>query len=206
MARTLFATLLVLLTCLAAAYSATGGFRDWTTEAARRAAIARRPLALPATPLQFADGSRARLDQWLAPPRPATIVGFIYTRCNSLCTILGDEFQQLQTEITARGLQGKVRLLSISFDPRHDTPANLAGYAERMHADPAVWQLATVSDPAALQAVLDRFGIVVISDGMGGYVHNAALHVVDRQARLAAIEELGAGRQALARALAPEAQ
>lgn len=202
MARTLFATLLVLLACLVAAYSATGGFQYWTAEGARRMAIARQPLALPAAPLQFADGSHARLDQWLATPGPVTIVGFIYTRCNSLCTILGDEFQQLQTEITARGLQGKVRLLSISFDPRHDTAANLAGYAHRMHADPAIWQLATVSDPAALQGVLERFGIVVIPDGLGGYVHNAALHVVDRQARLAAIEELGAGRQALARALA----
>ncbi|GAB3246529.1 SCO family protein [Chitinimonas naiadis] len=202
MARTLFATLLILLGCLAAAYQLTSGFSTWTSEAARRAAIARTPRQLPATTLHLADGSEVALDRWLASGTPLTIAGFIYTRCNSLCSILRDEFQRLQAEIQARQLQGKVRLLSISFDPRNDTPAELVSYAARMRADPAVWQFASVADPAQLQGLLDQFGIVVVPDGLGGYVHNAALHIVDKQARLADIEDLGAGRQALAAAIA----
>jgi protein SCO1/2 len=37
---------------------------------------------------------------------------------------------------------------------------------------------------------LDAFGVVVIPDGMGGYAHNAAVHVVGLDRRLVAILDL----------------
>jgi protein SCO1/2 len=52
--------------------------------------------------------------------------------------------------------------------------------------------------PAALRALLDTFGVVVIPDGMGGFVHNAAIHLVDEEGRLGAIYDLGEERAVLA--------
>ena len=40
---------------------------------------------------------------------------------------------------------------------------------------------------AALAALLARAGVVVVSDGQGGFVHNAGLHLVDAGGRLTAI-------------------
>jgi protein SCO1/2 len=41
-----------------------------------------------------------------------------------------------------------------------------------------------------LQRWLDAFGVVVIADELGGYAHNAALHVVGPQRTLLAIHDL----------------
>jgi protein SCO1 len=46
--------------------------------------------------------------------------------------------------------------------------------------------------------LLKAFGVTVIPDGAGGFVHNAALHVVDRQGRLIAIFDIGEELQVFA--------
>ena len=46
------------------------------------------------------------------------------------------------------------------------------------------------SDEKALQTLLDRFGVVVIPDGMGGYEHNAALLVMNGKGQLVRIFDL----------------
>src|SRR3546814_10913572 len=94
----------------------------------------------------------------------------MYTRCFSICLAMGSELQQLQTSIVRRGMQDKVYLLSISFDPA-DTPAQLARYAQSMHADASLWQFAVMPDAAQRTAVLDAFGIMVVPAPMKQFVH-----------------------------------
>jgi protein SCO1/2 len=129
------------------------------------------------------------------------IVAFVYTSCNAVCSVLGSQFQQLQQSIVARGLQGKVRLLSISFDPRDDT-ATLAAYALRQHADAGVWRFAGIPVAAERRAVLDTFGVVVVAAPPGEFVHNAAFHIVDPRGRLARVDDIERPEQALADAVA----
>lgn len=197
MRRTAVAVVLFAVLALAAFAGMTDGFRVVTSESARRLAAVERPLAVADAALVDAAGKVRALHTDLAGDGRIAIVDFIYTRCDSICTVLGNEFQQLQREIVAQGLQDRVRLLTISFDPTHDDPAALAGYAKRMAADPALWRFATAADPDELAPLLASFGIVVIPDGIGGYVHNAALHVVTPGGRLARIHDLGEFRQAL---------
>ena len=135
--------------------------------------------------------------QTLRDDRRSTIVDFIYTRCVTVCSALGGVYQSLQSAIRARGLESQVRLLSVSFDPAWDTPMRLGPYAQVMRADPAIWTIATVADSGALPAVLRAFGVRVIKDGVNGYVHNAALHVVDPDGRLVAILPIDAVGEAL---------
>src|SRR3546814_924808 len=84
----------------------------------------------------------------------------------------------------------KVYLLSISFDPA-DTPAQLARYAQSMHADASLWQFAVMPDAAQRTAVLDAFGIMVVPAPMKQFVHNAAYHLVAPDGRLQRIVDLG---------------
>lgn len=195
--RTLLALLCVALAGGAALALTTDGLRAFTSEDARRLEVAAAPVRLPALRTVGTDGSPVSLGD----PQRVTLLNFVYTRCTTICRALGSEFQQLQAEIQRRGLQDRVRLLSVSFDPEHDTTNQLAAYARQQRADPGMWQFATLADAADLPALLNLFGIVVIPDGLGGFEHNAAIHVVDQQSRLVRIVDFAKPAEALAVAL-----
>ena len=76
--------------------------------------------------------------------------------------------------------------LSISFDGRDAIP-ELKGYARRFSALSHEWRVARPFDARQLQSLLKAFGIVVIRDRAGEFQHNAAIHLLNRQGRLAAI-------------------
>jgi protein SCO1/2 len=182
--RTLLASLLVVAAGLLVLAAATGGFRAFTSETARRIDVREHPRVLPQVPLQTAG--RTTIDfaglrgRWL-------LVDFIYTRCATYCSVQGSEFARLQDRLAKPIAAGKVLLLSISFDPGRDGPDQLAAYQRRSGSRDAGWIAARPMDPAARDALLRAFGVTVIDDGLGGYEHNAAIGVVDPAGRLVAI-------------------
>ncbi|MHA7684547.1 SCO family protein [Cupriavidus sp. PET2-C1] len=191
--KTLAMVALVLVLAGAAVFATTRGLRTLSADGARRLDLARAPRELPALalldqtgrqhafggPMPQGEGSGER-------GRPVTLVTFVYTRCLAICRTSASGQAWLQQQLRERGLQDRVRLLTLSFDPARDTPAALLAYARTLRADPAIWTFATVAEPARLRGLLDAFGIVVLPDGLGGYSHNAALFLVDAQGRLAA--------------------
>lgn len=192
------------LACLALASAAwlcastlTEGFEVWTAEGARRLHVANAPVAAPHAVLA---GPGLNLHDALT--RRITIASFVYTRCVSVCLAVGSTFQQLQQALDEQPAQD-IRLLSISFDPAHDSVDELARYAIQWRAEPRHWQIVTVPDAAQLQRLLAAWQVVVIDDGRGGWDHNAALLVIDRRGRLVRIfdEADGATALAFARAL-----
>ncbi len=61
----------------------------------------------------------------------ALVLTFIYTRCQSsqFCPLMSRNFASLDQMLAAdRNLYAKTHLLSISFDPKYDTPAVLRSY------------------------------------------------------------------------------
>lgn len=201
--RTAAALLLLAVLGTAALYTGTSGFRVISTEAGRRLDIAEKPRALPQAQVVAASGQPqpATLAQALRDDPRVAIVTFIYTQCNAMCSILGSEVQQMQDALRQRGLQDKVRLISISFDPR-DTPQLLASYAGKQKALPESWQFLAMPDAKQRQQVLDTFGIVVLPAPLGEFEHNAAFHLVDQQGRLARVIDFTDGKGALNTALA----
>jgi protein SCO1/2 len=196
---TLAALAMVCAAGIAALYQGTMGFELVSTEDGRRLSISRQPMELPATAIhQPEPGTLAGM---LHDDGRVAIVAFIYSTCNAVCSVLGSEYQQMQDEIRKRGLQDQVRLISISFDPR-DTAPVLAAYAQRQHADPALWRMVGVDRADERKALLDAFGIVVLPAPMGEFQHNAAFHLIDRQGRLARIDDFDNPAQALEHAAA----
>ena len=135
-------------------------------------------------------GRQIRLHQFLAKDEKIWIADFVYTRCQTLCSALGTVFQRLQQNIIEQGLQDQVGLLSISFDPRNDTPAALYQYQQRMRLDPAVWQIVSLQFESDRRALLDSFGIIVIPAPLGEFEHNAALHLLTSEGNLVQIVDL----------------
>jgi protein SCO1/2 len=161
----------------------TDGFRAYTTETARRIRIREHPPAIPPLALQTADGGRtsfgALRDRWL-------LVDFIYTRCLTYCSVQGSEFSRLQDKLAAPIAAGKLSLVSVSFNPRDDAAA-LARYLQLHGARGHGWIAARPLDEKGLAALMRAFGVVAVPDGLGGFVHNAAIAVVDPDGRLVTI-------------------
>lgn len=182
--KTLVAGAFAFAAGLAVTYAATDGFAAYTLESARRLAAQRSPKAIRGTLLELSDGRRQELT---ALDAPILLVDFIYTRCLAYCTVLGATNAQLQRELAPEIAAGRVRLLSVSFDPAWDGREQLQAYRARYSSDERGWDMARPADAAALPALLAEFGVVVIPDELGGFAHNAAYHVVGPDRKLVAI-------------------
>lgn len=80
-------------------------------------------------------------------------LNFVYTTCTSVCPVMTDTLAQMQQELGADAR--KIRIVSISIDPEHDTPARLRDYARQFNAGPQ-WHFYT-GTPEASRAVQKAF-------------------------------------------------
>ena len=93
-----------------------------------------------------------------------TALTFMYTKCPmpTFCPMMDRNFAALQKAIHDRpDLRGQVRLLSVSFDPKNDTPAVLKKHANELGADPAVWTFAT-ADQDTVDKFAMSFGVTLV--------------------------------------------
>lgn len=185
-----FLTLVIALaTGVGALYGLTDGFTVVTAESARRLDVAQHPRAIHDARIVGSRNDIFVLRNELQGDGRVAIVNFFYTQCTSLCLAQGSVTQRLQEAIEADGLRSRVRLISISFDPRDDRPA-LNRYATRMHADPAIWQFWAFEQPRQRDTLLRQFGVTVVPGELGDFQHNAAFHVVTPDGRLARIIDI----------------
>lgn len=182
MLRTVLLSVVVLVLGVTLLWQSTQGLRVFTAEGERRASVAQSPRDVPRVTLVDMAGRRFAFP---APDADPALVEFIYTRCPTICTQLGEAFARLVPEIARRDAETK--LISISFDLGHDDAEALAGYAELHGADGKRWNVARPASRRDLEQLVETFGVTVIPDGYGGYEHNAAIHLVNRRGQLAAI-------------------
>ncbi|HET9368759.1 MAG TPA: SCO family protein [Vicinamibacterales bacterium] len=119
------------------------------------------------------------------------LVTFIYTQCPlpNFCPLMDQNFATLQDAIGEdAALRGRVTLVTISFDPAHDTPAVLAAHARRRRADPAVWTFLT-GDRVTVDRFAARLGVGVVRPGNDSNVitHNLRTIHVGPDGRIAKI-------------------
>jgi protein SCO1/2 len=113
------------------------------------------------------------------------VVSFMYTRCAlpNYCFRLSNNLSRLQKRFHDQ-LGRDVVLLSITFDPAHDQPQQLADYAKIWKADPKTWHMLTGS-AVDVQSVCRQFGVVAYPDE-GLLIHSLHTVIIDRQGNLAA--------------------
>jgi len=91
-----------------------------------------------------------------------TLLTFFYTYCVDPlgCPFAHITLADLRDRVRGdRSLAGRVRFVSVSLDPTHDTPAAIASYGEEFAIDPQFeWRFLTARRVPELLPVLDDFG------------------------------------------------
>jgi protein SCO1/2 len=88
-------------------------------------------VTVPDITLLRMDGRRVSLRDELGANKPV-MLNFIFTTCTTICPVMSATFSQVQAELGEE--RDGVRMVSISIDPEHDTPARLREYASRHEA------------------------------------------------------------------------
>lgn len=106
------------------------------------------------------DSTGRRVSTQTVMARKVAVVSFIYTACPEPlgCPLASLALRDLQSRLRAEVLGREAVLLSISFDPGRDTPAQLTKYARIYDADPTIWRFMTAQSERALGRVLESYG------------------------------------------------
>jgi protein SCO1 len=117
------------------------------------------------------------------------LLTFIYTRCPlpNYCPLMTRHFAEINQRLAANAeLEARTHLLTLSFDPEHDTPAVLKAYAGRYVGknDPGFrrWEFASVPS-AELKEVSSFFGLTYEAQD-GQIVHSMSTALVSPDQKL----------------------
>jgi protein SCO1/2 len=117
----------------------------------------------------------------------AYVVQFFFTSCTTVCPRITDWMTRIQDRTKSLGDQ--IRLVSITVDPRHDTPEKLMSYAKGYGAIPGHWKFLTGDLDAVQKVVVDGFFQVMEpqSDqktGLYNIAHSERFILVDQVGRV----------------------
>lgn len=133
-------------------------------------------LGLDGRPQRLARFTRERI----------TLLGFIYTTCVDPegCPLAYRVFDTLRQSIAATpALRGRVRLVTLSFDPARDTPSAMRQYAGSRVTDDGrgpAWYFLTTRSARELLPLVEGFGqdVRVTVDRLGGQPRRELSHVL----------------------------
>lgn len=86
------------------------------------------------------------------------LVSLVYLSCPHQCPMTHAVFQKIDRSLAGDAeLEGRVELVTVSFDPARDTPERLAALRRQL-APQSEWRFVTAPDADALVPVLEDFG------------------------------------------------
>jgi protein SCO1 len=145
------------------------------------------PVGAPMPNFELTDQSGQRVALSMLKGKVVAVT-FIYTRCPlpDYCPRMVENFRSVRQRFAAR-MDRDLVFLTISFDPKFDTPEMLTKYAASQRAGGPGWHFLT-GDPANVERVCNAFGIQYWAEE-GLITHSLQTAVIDREGRLAATVE-----------------
>jgi formylglycine-generating enzyme required for sulfatase activity/cytochrome oxidase Cu insertion factor (SCO1/SenC/PrrC family) len=142
--------------------------------------------------LETADGNTVPLSSFRGKP---LLVTMFYGSCTSVCPMLTNQLQLLERRLTARA-RANTRVLMVSFDSDHDTPARLSGFRQQHHIVDSRWIIArTTPDNVRLLAAVLGIRYRQLPDR--SFNHSTTIALADRegviQARASGVQSSDAG-------------
>ena len=138
------------------------------------------PFPAPVVTFVTIEGERLGLD---ALRGKVVLVSFIYTTCNGVCPLTTQALVGAQKKLQEAKLWGKsVEFVSITLDPKRDTPRVLRDYAASFKTDPAAWHFLTGSTEK-VNEVITAWDMWVKSDSGGVLDHPSRAFLIDARGR-----------------------
>ncbi len=127
------------------------------------------------------DGKRVHLDQYRGK---AVLLTFIYTRCPlpDYCPLMTHNFAEIEKGLAKNpDVYAKTHLLSISFDPKYDTPEVLRKYAsafvdEQKKAPFEHWEFTSILEPE--RADIARYFNLFYNQTDGQITHSLSTNII----------------------------
>ena len=115
------------------------------------------------------------------------VMTFIYTRCPlpTFCPLMDRHFAAMQKPLKEEPALKKVHLVTVSFDPKFDTPPVLRRHAKTLDADLSRWTFLT-GDRDEIDRFASRFGVSIARamNDPRDITHNLRTVIVDADGRL----------------------
>jgi len=121
------------------------------------------------------------------------LLSFIYSTCSDVngCPLATGVFHKINRRLQQTPeIAKKIRLLTLSFNPLHDTPEAMRHYAEGFKNDLVDWQFLTTASEQKLQPILDQYqqNIQKVYDKQGQFTstfsHILRVYLIDRNKQI----------------------
>lgn len=133
--------------------------------------------------LQDAEGRPAALSDFRGR---IVVLHFIYTSCPDVCPLHAERIAEIQALVNRTPMKELVQFVSITTDPRNDTPEVLAGYGAAHGLEPANWTFLTSGPDRpedATRTLAAAYGHRFTKTEDGMQMHAVVTHVIDREGR-----------------------
>jgi protein SCO1/2 len=105
-----------------------------------------------------------------------TLIDFIYTSCPGPCQMMTAKMARVADRLGPE-LGSKVAVVSVTIDPEHDHPEQLADYAKKQGADRKGWIFLT-GTPDQIESLLKAYKLERVRDSDGTVEHIIAFFLL----------------------------
>ena len=175
-----FLSVLAILSAMAPGPAGASGiplFTDWVSPAQRS--------RLQNLDIAFKDqeGRSGVLGELIDKP---VVITFFYTRCqnSTKCSLAVNRLGALQRQLAQAGIDNKVRLLAITYEPQFDTPERISRYATDRGLRLGENALALELDTARHQRLVDELQAPVNYNAGWVNAHGVELSLLDAGGRV----------------------
>lgn len=121
------------------------------------------------------------------------VLSFIYSTCDDIngCPLATSVLHKIKNRLkNTPELARQVRLITLSFNPGHDTPDRMRAYGADFQGEGVDWRFVTTRSERDLQPILDEYqqNIQKIYDAgghfTGTFAHNLRVYLIDKDKQL----------------------
>ena len=138
-------------------------------------------------PVEDQFGEITGLDRYKGQP---VLITMFYASCPHVCPMLISTIKLTESKLSDEE-RADLRVLTISIDPKRDTPEKLRETIERHSVDATRWSMVR-PDPGDLRTIAGVFGVKYKQLPDGEFSHTTRIILLDREGtQVASTEQLG---------------
>lgn len=137
----------------------------------------------PRFSLQDAEGRSFTLADFQGK---VVVLHFIYAGCPDVCPLHADRIAEIQSMVNRTPMKEPVQFVTITTDPKGDSPDVLRAYGDLHGLDRVNWVFLTTTPGQpedATRKLAEQFGHKFLKQEGGYQLHGIVTHVIDNEAR-----------------------